>query len=91
MTFIFVALLFGIATAVIGKMKGGSFLIWLVVGTALPGVGILAALLMRYERDEPRRACPECGAVLPITDQICRRCGEELAFPEPAGDALGAR
>lgn len=91
MTFIVVAALFGIATAVIGKLKGGSFLIWLLVGTALPGVGILAALLMRYEQDEPRRRCPECGKVLPISDQLCARCGHDLDFPEPAQDALGAR
>jgi hypothetical protein len=82
--FIFVALLFGVATAAIGKLKGGSVVLWFLVGTALPGVGILAALFMRDERQEPRRQCPECGSIVMISDQVCRHCGRDLEFPEPA-------
>ena len=81
MEFIFVALLFGVATAAIGKLKGGSLIVWFLIGTALPGVGILAALFMRDERREPRRQCPECGAIVMISDQVCRRCGRDLDFP----------
>ena len=55
MEFIFIALAFGVATAAIGRLKGGSLLIWFLVGAALPGIGILAVLLMRDERREPRR------------------------------------
>ncbi len=92
MEFIFIALAFGVATAAIGRLKGGSVLIWFLVGTALPGIGILAVLLMRDERDEPRRTCPECGFVLPVSDQVCKRCGRDLEFPEefaePAGNTV---
>jgi hypothetical protein len=80
--FIFIALAFGVATAVIGKMKGGSLFMWFLVGTALPGIGILAVLLMRDERREPRRRCPECGFVVPVSDQVCKGCGRDLDFPE---------
>ena len=83
MEFIFIALVFGIATAAIGRLKGGSVFIWFLVGTALPGIGILAVLLMRDERREPRRRCPECGAVVALSDQVCMRCGRDLDFPEP--------
>ena len=62
-----IALVFGIATGLIGRMKGSSFLIWFLVGTALPGVGIIAAVLYRYEQDDPLRQCPECGNVVPIS------------------------
>jgi hypothetical protein len=78
----FIALVFGIATGTIGAMKGSSFWIWFLVGFALPGVGILAALFMRREKDEPRRRCPECGNVVPISDQVCMRCGHDLDFPD---------
>jgi hypothetical protein len=81
--FIFIALAFGIATAAIARLKGGSMFIWFLVGTALPGIGILAVLLMRDERREPRRRCPECGAVVALSDQVCMRCGRDLDFPEP--------
>ena len=82
MTFIVIALVFGIATGVIGRMKGSSFFIWFLVGTALPGIGIFAAMLYRYEQDDPLRECPECGNVVPISDQVCMRCGADLNFPE---------
>ena len=84
MDFIFVALLFGVATAAIAKLKGGSVILWFLIGTALPGVGILAALFMRDERQEPRRQCPECGSIVMISDQVCLHCGRDLEFPEPA-------
>jgi hypothetical protein len=80
--FVVIALAFGVATAAIGKLKGGSIFIWFVVGTALPGIGILAALFIRDERREPRRYCPECGNVVALSDQVCMRCGQDLDFPD---------
>jgi hypothetical protein len=90
LTFIFIAVVFGIATGVIGRMKGSSFFIWFLVGTALPGVGIIAAVLYRYEQDDPLRQCPECGNVVPISDQVCTRCGADLDFPESPGTLASA-
>ena len=69
MEFIFVALLFGVATAAIARLKGSSVFLWFLIGTALPGVGILGALFMRDERREPRRECPRCGTELEYTDE----------------------
>jgi zinc-ribbon domain len=80
--FVVIAIIFGFATAVIGKLKGGSFWIWFLVGFALPGIGIFAALFMRRERDEPRRRCPECGKIVAVSDQVCMRCGHDLDFPD---------
>ena len=82
MDFVAIALVFGVATAAIGKLKGGSLWIWFLVGFALPGIGIIAALLMRWERDEPRRRCPECGKLVAVSDQVCMRCGHDLDFPD---------
>ena len=81
MEFVVIAFVFGLASGAIGKMKGSSFFIWFMVGLALPGIGIIAALLYRRERDEPRRRCPECGNVVAISDQVCMRCGRDLEFP----------
>ena len=75
---------FGLATAFIGRAKGSSFFIWLVVGTALPGIGLLAVLLYRSEIDEPERKCPRCGRVQKLYVQVCRGCGEDLYLPDPA-------
>jgi hypothetical protein len=80
--FVLIAFVFGLATGAIAKLKGGSFFIWFLIGFGLPGIGILAALLMRRERDEPRRRCPECGKVVPVSDQVCMRCGHDLDFPD---------
>lgn len=79
--YLVVMFFFGLSAGVIGKIKGSSFLIWFVVGAGLPGLGTLAAMLYRYERNEPRRQCDECGRVIPITDQVCRRCGADQEYP----------
>jgi len=84
--FVVVALVFGLATGVIGRLRGNSFVIWFLIGTALPGIGIFAALVMRDQRREPRRVCPRCGNVVAVSDQVCMRCGEDLDFPGETGD-----
>ena len=28
------------------------------------------------------RRCEECGAILPVHDQVCMNCGRDLEFPE---------
>ena len=80
--FIVILFFFGLATGIVGKIKGGSFLIWSLVGFCLPFVGLLGAILHRWERYEPRRACPRCGASRPLSDQVCVTCGEDLDWPE---------
>ena len=37
--YLVIAFSFGLATAIIGKGKGGSFWLWLLIGTALPPFG----------------------------------------------------
>jgi hypothetical protein len=76
--FVVLIFFFGLASGIIGKIKGSSFFLWFVIGFCLPIVGLLAAILYRWERDEPRKPCPRCGANLKITDQVCMRCGEDL-------------
>ena len=72
---------FGLSAGTIGKIMGSSFFIWFLVGAGLPVLGTLAALLYRFERDEPRRQCDECGRMMPVTDQVCRRCGADQELP----------
>jgi ribosomal protein S27AE len=79
-----IALSFGLATAIIGRGKGSSFFIWLIVGTVLPIIGLVAVLLYRSEKVEPERQCPRCGKVLKLYVQVCPRCGEDLYLPDPA-------
>jgi hypothetical protein len=79
-----IALSFGLATAIIGRAKGSSFFIWLIVGTVLPVIGLIAVVLYRGEKQEPERRCPQCGRVLKLYVQVCPRCGEDLYLPDPA-------
>jgi hypothetical protein len=72
----------GLSAAVIGKLKGSSFVLWFMVGLVLPVLGTLAAVFYRSERNEPRRQCPECGNVVALYDQVCMRCGRDLEWPE---------
>jgi hypothetical protein len=72
---------FGLSAGTIGKIKGSSFVIWFLIGFALPVLGTLAAVLYRYENQELRRRCEECGNVVALSDQVCMRCGRDLELP----------
>ena len=82
MIYLLVALWFGIATGIIGRIRGSSFFIWFIVGAVAPVIGVFIALLYRSERDEVRRECPGCGKVVKLHDAMCMRCGTDLEFPE---------
>jgi hypothetical protein len=82
--YLIVALSFALAGGLVGRLKGSSFFIWFLVSGILPGLGLIAALLYRSERDELRRQCPGCGRIVKLHDAICTRCGTELEFPEIA-------
>ena len=78
--YLFVAFFFGLAGGTVGKMKGSSFFIWFLISFCIPVLGLLTALLYRFERDEPQRACPGCGKVVPLYQALCTRCGTELEY-----------
>ena len=82
MPYLFICLVFAITGGIVGRIKGSSFFLWFMISGLLPGVGLLAAVLYRFERDEPRRECPRCGKVLKLYDQVCMRCGRDLDWPE---------
>jgi peptidoglycan/LPS O-acetylase OafA/YrhL len=84
MSYLIICLFFGLAGGVVGRMKGSSFVLWFLISAVVPVLGLLAALLYRFERDEVRRQCPRCGKIVKLYDQVCMRCGEDLDFPETA-------
>jgi len=75
---------FGLAGGMVGKAKGSSFLIWFLVSFCVPFIGLAAAFLYRWDKDELRRACPGCGRVVKLHDALCTSCGTELEFPDVA-------
>jgi hypothetical protein len=75
---------FGLAGGIIGRIKGSSFFIWFLVAFCIPFIGLLTAMLYRYDKKELRRQCPECGRVVKLYDAVCTRCGTELEFPDVA-------
>lgn len=89
MEVVVVLFFFGLSAGAVAKIKGSSFLIWFMVGAALPGLGTIAAVLYRNERGVGRRRCPECGKVVAIHDQVCNRCGLDLEFPEQTPSESG--
>ncbi len=79
-----IALSAGLATGIIGRAKGGSFFIWLLVGTVLPFIGLIAVILYRNEETEPERQCPHCRKTVKLYVQVCPRCGTDLYLPDPS-------
>lgn len=84
MVYVTIAISFGLAGGVVGKLKGSSFWLWFLISGAVPVIGLAAALLYRWDRNELRRQCPGCGRVVKLHDALCTRCGTELDFPETA-------
>ena len=84
MAYVIIALWFGLAGGIIGRIKGSSFFLWFLISGLVPVLGLLTALAYRSERDELRRACPRCGRVTKIYDALCTRCGAELDYPDLA-------
>jgi uncharacterized paraquat-inducible protein A len=82
--YLFIAFFFGLATGIIGRAKGSSFWLWLLIGTVLPLLGLVAAILYRRDKDEPERQCPTCHKVVKLYVQVCPRCGADLYLPDPA-------
>jgi hypothetical protein len=88
--YIVIALWMGLAAGFVGRIKGSSFFIWFLVGTVLPFLGLLAAVLYRSDKDELRRQCPGCGRIVMLHDALCTRCGTELEFPDVAIESRAA-
>jgi hypothetical protein len=84
MAYVFIALCFAVAGGIVGRIKGSSFLLWFLISGVVPVIGLAAALLYRWDRNELRRECPGCGRVVKLHDAICTGCGTELEFPEVA-------
>ena len=82
--YLVIAFSFGLATAIIGRGKGSSFWIWLLIGMVIPPIGLIAVILYRSEKIEPERQCPTCGKELKLYVQVCPRCGTDLYLPDPA-------
>ena len=82
--YVIVAIASGLATGFVGRARGSSFFIWLLVGTVLPILGLVAAFLYRSEQDEPERRCPTCNNILKLYVQVCPRCGTDLYLPDPS-------
>ena len=59
MAYIVIAVCFGLAGGIVGKIKGSSFLLWFLISGLVPFFGLLAAIAYRFERDELRRECPQ--------------------------------
>ena len=84
MVYLAIAIWFGVCGGIVGRIKGGSFLIWFLISAVVPGLGLIAALLYRWDSRELRRQCPGCGKVVKLHDAICTSCGTELDFPQVA-------
>jgi hypothetical protein len=92
--FVFIALCFGLAGGIIGRLKGSSFFLWFLVSVVPPFIGLVAAVLYRNEREEPHRRCPGCGKLVPVHQALCTRCGTELEYPDevlPPESAMASR
>jgi ribosomal protein S27AE len=86
--YLFIALSFGIAGGIVGRIKGSSFVVWFLISGLVPFFGLLAAVCYRSEKAEERRSCPGCGRIVFLHDTLCTRCGTELYYPDEPGEII---
>lgn len=86
--YVVVAIFFGLGTGVVARIKGSSFFLWFLIGAVVPVLGLVAAILYRYETAELRRQCEQCGKIVMLHDALCTRCGHELEFPDLAVEPI---
>ena len=84
MSLLVILFFFGLAGGIVGRMKGSSFFVWFLVSALVPFLGLLTAICYRWENQELRRQCPDCGRLVKLHDAVCTQCGAELEFPETA-------
>ena len=84
MVYVTICFFFGLAGGIVGRIKGSSFVLWFLISAILPVLGLLGAILYRFESEELRRQCPYCGRVCMLYDAVCTRCGSDLEFPDVA-------
>jgi hypothetical protein len=89
MLYVIIAFSFGLAGGVVGRLKGSSFFLWFLISGIVPVIGLIAAVLYRYEIDEPERECPNCGKCCKVYEALCMRCGCELDYPEGPATPVG--
>ena len=82
MAYLIIAFFFGLAGGFVGRSKGSSFVLWFLISAIVPVFGLIALVLYRSDREEPRRQCPGCGRIVKIHDALCTRCGTELEYPD---------
>jgi len=80
MAYIVIAVCFGLAGGIVGKIKGSPFWLWFLISAIVPVIGLVTAIVYRSERNELRRRCPRCGRVTKAYDALCMRCGSELEW-----------
>ena len=90
MAYLVICFLCGLSAAIIGRWKGSSFFIWFLIGFVLPLLGIILALMWRFEDNEPHRRCDDCGKVIPLYQQVCSRCGADQAWPAEESHLVGS-
>jgi hypothetical protein len=84
LSYIVICFFFGLAGGIVGRIKGSSFVTWFLISGCVPFIGLLTAILYRFENKELRRQCPRCHRVVRLHDAVCMTCGEELVFPQVA-------
>jgi hypothetical protein len=82
MQYVIIAVCFGLAGGIVGKIKGSPFWLWFLISAIVPVIGLVTAIVYRSERNELRRRCERCGRVTKVYDAVCTRCGSEFEYPD---------
>ena len=87
--YVLIAVSFGLATGIIGRAKGSSFWIWFLVGTVLPGLGLIAVVPTATSASSPSAGARAAAPCTRSTSRSARAAGSTWTCRTGRGRAPG--
>jgi zinc-ribbon domain len=63
------------------QKRGKNGVLWLIIVILLGLIGLIIWLVVRGEKTEPSRHCPNCGRAIPEDARVCPYCSKKFDQP----------
>jgi hypothetical protein len=76
--YVLVAVVFGMVSGLIARIKGRSMLAWFVAGLIIGPFALIVAAMPPKARPGHLAECPACCEVIQEEARVCRYCGTQV-------------
>lgn len=76
--YVLVAVIFGVVSGLIARVKGRSTMAWFVAGLIIGPFALIVAAMPPKAREGHLIECPACCEVVQAEARICHYCGSQI-------------